>query len=42
MQDDLEALWKEFFPEAEGSCSMPPTPRSSEALAFLKENCIVV
>ena len=42
MQDDLEALWQDFFPEAEGFLLDATDTTLSEALAFLKENCSVV
>lgn len=41
MQADLETLWNEFFPEAETYLLDPSDTTLSEALAFLKENCVV-
>ena len=42
MQDDLEALWKEFFPEAQGILLDAADTTLGDAVNFLKENCIVV
>lgn len=42
MQDDLEALWKEFFPEAQGILLAAADTTLGDAVDFLKENCIVV
>lgn len=42
MQDDLEALWREFFPEAEGILLDAADTTLGDAVDFLKENCIVV
>jgi hypothetical protein len=42
MQEDLEALWNEFFPEAEGYLLDATDTTLGEALAFLKENCVVL
>lgn len=41
MQDDLEALWSEFFPEAENYLLDASDTTLGDALAFLKENCVV-
>lgn len=42
MQDDLEALWQDFFPEAEAFLLDAADTTLNDALVFLKENCIVV
>jgi hypothetical protein len=42
MQDDLEALWKEFFPEAQGILRDAADTTLGDAVKFLKENCIIV
>ncbi|MCM8595685.1 hypothetical protein [Accumulibacter sp.] len=42
MQDDLEALWNEFFPEIEATLLDDEDTSLNEALDFLRENCIVV
>lgn len=42
MQDDLEALWREFYPEAEAVILDAADSTLGDALEFLKENCIVV
>lgn len=42
MQTDLEALWVDFFAEAEAILLDAADPTLSDALAFLKENCIVI
>ena len=39
MQDDLEALWNELFPELENALLHPSDGAADQALAFLKENC---
>jgi hypothetical protein len=39
MQDDLETLWKEFFPEAEAALLDAADTKLTEALDFLRENC---
>ena len=39
MQDDLEALWNEIFPELENALLHPSDGAADQALAFLKENC---
>ncbi len=41
MQDDLEALWNEVFPELESALVDPADVSGSQALAYLKENCII-
>jgi hypothetical protein len=41
MQDDLEALWNEIFPELESALIDPADASGSQALAYLKENCII-
>ena len=41
MQDDLEALWDEVFPELENSLCDPADGSASQALAYLQENCSV-
>ena len=41
MQDDLEALWNEVFPELENALVDPADTSGSQALAYLKENCII-
>ena len=42
MQDDLERLWKEFFPEAQTTLLDAADTTLGDALDFLKENCVVV
>ena len=42
MQADLETLWNEFFPEAEAYLLDASDTTLTQALAFLKENCVVV
>jgi len=42
MQTDLETLWNEFVPEAETYLLDASDTTLSQALAFLKENCVVV
>ncbi|HCZ16177.1 MAG TPA: hypothetical protein PL117_02625 [Accumulibacter sp.] len=41
LQQDLEALWDELFPEVESALSDPSDTALDRALAFLKENCVV-
>jgi hypothetical protein len=41
MQDDLEALWNDVFPELENALVDPADTSGSQALAYLKENCII-
>lgn len=41
LQEDLEALWNELFPEVENALSDPSDTALDRALAFLKENCVV-
>jgi hypothetical protein len=41
MQDDLEALWNEVFPELENALVDPADTSGSQALTYLKENCII-
>ncbi|MCM8612865.1 hypothetical protein [Accumulibacter sp.] len=42
MQDDLEALWKEFFPEAEAVLLDAADTQFADALDFLRDNCNLV
>ncbi|EXI76046.1 MAG TPA: hypothetical protein PK440_01180 [Candidatus Accumulibacter phosphatis] len=42
MQDDLETLWKEFFPEAHTVLLDAADTTLTDALDFLRENCNVV
>ena len=39
MQDDLETLWKEFFPGAEAAILDAADTKLADALDFLRENC---
>lgn len=42
MQDDLEALWKDFFRAAESELLDASDTTLGKALTFLKENCVVL
>lgn len=41
LQDDLEALWKELFPEVEDALADPSDTTLDDAMDFLRENCVV-
>ena len=42
MQEDLETLWHEFLPEAESGLLDADDTTLSEAMAFLRENCVLL